>query len=343
MRRMRNPFGVRAQRSSGAAPKPIKMKIPKLDVSGLEAAYEWMVVDKLLSFRLAFEWYAENVPTLLFGDPLDADRQKRYDRATKSKTLGDSATDYGEERLHAYATSIHLYENVWPNRGLPKLDDAVKVATPSKRVGEVQQVLACLNEAYKESAVTFGITMGTEREYGRGSVLLPQGELYSLIGRPPIKVVMSEALSIAKLSAAVTDPQTGETELDGGLFMSALPTILGGISSWAENYSGNLARAFGKPYVARASKKAGASTARSAGATNHAPLSVRDPFGVFRPNTIKAMIASVLFDRAQHSIKELEAVCTKHGFGKGQVKWAFQGLKEKGHKVVLAGGGARVE
>lgn len=62
-------------------------------------------------------------------------------------------------------------------------------------------------------------------------------------------------------------------------------------------------------------------------------VTAADPFGAFRPNTCKAMLALVLSDGKRHPRKDLEALCARSDFGKGQIKWTVVGLIAKGVAV----------
>ena len=242
---------------SFGAPTAIKIEPPKIDNDGLRAAYEWLVVDKVPALKLAFEWYAHNTPALLFGDPLDEARQKSYDRAGKSRAIGDS-TDFPEEKFTAYGTAIKLYEKTWASRSLLTLEDAQTTITEvSDRVKNVQTVLTSLNTAF-QGMVTFRMTFNAEREYLRGEILIPKVELERSVPLTPLKIVLTEVPTVAKaLSIVEVDVETGkdadgmtiterQQQLDGEKFMTLLPTLLDNIASWAAGDRTLASKAIGK-------------------------------------------------------------------------------------------------
>ena len=77
MPRRRNPFNPRNPRrprpnpfAGHAAPPPVVAATPTIDLPRLQLAYEWMTLDRLLGFKLVFEWYVANQVALLWQDPL---------------------------------------------------------------------------------------------------------------------------------------------------------------------------------------------------------------------------------------------------------------------------------
>ncbi len=235
-----------------AAPKPIKTAKPTVDPDGLRNAYEWMSVDRVAGFRLAFDWYATNLTALLFGDPLDEARQKHFDRAVKSKAQGDHTTFDGE-RDTAWTTSLKFYERVWAARSLPKVEDALAAvdmgtAAP-RRVSDVKTVVEMLNGAFAGSA-TFRVTFGDEREAHGTEIAIPVADLTAMVPMTPLRSALRELPTVAKLLSIVTDAATGEQSLDGAAFMAALPTLADKVADWAA--TGDVAKkAVGKATVAR--------------------------------------------------------------------------------------------
>jgi hypothetical protein len=271
MRRMRT-------RASKASPKPIKMMAPAADPDGLRQAYEWMTVDRGAGLRLALDWYQTNLTSLLFGDPLDADRQRSYDRAVKSKAQGDHTTFDGE-RQTAWTTALRLFEKTWPARKLPTVMEATQAtdmgSAPTRRVSDVRTVIDSLNTAYNGLA-TFRMTFGNERELDGSEVLVPVAELTAMVPMTPLKLALREAPTVAKILSVVVNEETGERVLDGGRFMIALPGVLDKVADWASH--GNLAtKAVGKVKAARstaprAAKSPGAPRAPRNKALNNATI-----------------------------------------------------------------------
>lgn len=287
----RNRYGYTAPKT---APKPIKVVKPTVDPDGLKQAYEWLAVDRNAGFKLAFDWYGTNLTALLFGDPLDADRQKSYDRALKSKAQGDHTTFDGE-RQTAWTTALRFYEKVWASRDLPKVADALAAVdigtTPSRRVSDVQTVIGMLNSAY-DGLVTFRMTFGSEREADGNEVLLPVADIAAMVPLTPLKSALRELPTVAKLLSIVTDTETGEQSLDGGKFMSTLPTLLDKVADWGAH--GNLAsKAVGKAPAVRT--KRAASTSQKAPRTPGAARSKTNTAQVinFVPNVIRPSLRGI--------------------------------------------------
>jgi hypothetical protein len=240
-----------------AAPAAIKVKAPKLDLAGLQMAYDWMPVNRALGFQLAFEWYGANMTALLYGDPLDQDRQRAYDKGLKAKQLGDSS-NYEHEKVQAWTTALHTYERVWDKRGLPKVDAALEAKTPGKRVSLIQRVLDNLNGAFGSPEwvlrtalpnIKFRVTFGAERDQ-QGietldlTMLIPAADLEAMAARSPLQVNLAETVTLAKLLAIQT--ADGEQRLNGRLFMETLPKVLDGVSAWAETLGAAAFKPLGK-------------------------------------------------------------------------------------------------
>lgn len=307
-------------------PKPIVIAAPVINIAGLVEAYDWFPVNIQWGFKLAFEWYSANVPALLFGDPLDADRQKQYDRAVKSKNIGDSSTVW-EEKDASWKTAIHLYEKCWSKRNLPKLDAHIGKTELSDGVKSVQTVLSALNTAFA-SLVTFRMTFHTDREYDGTEVLIPQAEIKTMIPLSPLKIALMEAPTVAKVISIVVD-EDGAQSLDGEKFMSSLPQILTGVATWAEADRINL-KAIGK-----ASKAA--STPRAPRVPG-APTTPRAPSSSVRVKdnmTITVLNAALVPSKSGNGKTALDAVMTATTIGqaktnlgkhKGMIGWAINTL-----------------
>lgn len=246
----------------GGAPKPIKIVAPQINVAELMQAYEWFAVSNILAFKLAFEWYSKSVPALLFGDPLDESRQKAYDRATKSKNIGDS-TDYAEEKITAWTTAVKLYEKVWATRSLPKLDEYVTKTELSEQVRNTQTVLTALNAAFN-GTVVFRMTLNAEREFDHGEILLPQAELQRMVPMTPLKIALNEVPTVAKV-VSIDEDEEGNQSLNGEKFMSTLPMLLSNVADWA-----TADRSTGKA-IGKAIRQPKAASAGSTATTPRAP------------------------------------------------------------------------
>ena len=225
--------------SSKVPPAAIKIPTKKVRLDELRAAYEWLAVDKPRGFRLAFKWFAENAPLLLKGDPLDAARQKAYDRAVKTRELGDHAGTPAEA-IQAWRTTILQYENiVWPAAGLPKVD-AYLAAPATKSMAALQTTLGALNNAFAPFHVSYRIGDASDRQFYRNGASatfdLPLAEVTHLATQPPLKTVLDEVPTIAQATSVVT--VNGKEELDGTLFMENLPKILHATYAWAATAAG---------------------------------------------------------------------------------------------------------
>ncbi len=289
-RRMR----TRARRTA-TAPKPIKMKAPMLDVDGLRQAYEWMTVDRAASLRLALDWYNTNLTTLLYGDPLDTDRQRSYERAVKSANIGEHTTFDGE-RQTSWSTALRLYEKVWPGKGLPTVMEATQAADlgsqPTRRVNDIRTVINMLNAAY-DKLVTFRMTFGSEREFDGEQILVPVAELAAMVPITPLKSALREAPTVAKVLSVALDPVTNEKVLDGARFMEMLPTLLDKVADWAA--FGDLARkAVGKAPAVRTPRNATPKAARVPGAPR-TPRSKANTSQVIHlvPNVLKPSLRGI--------------------------------------------------
>jgi Protein of unknown function (DUF3489) len=211
-------------------PKAIEIKTPQVDVEGLKDAYSWMVVSKDLGFRLVIEWYATNTPHLLYKDPLEADRQKAYDRAMASVKLAES-THASEERDTAYRTALRLFNTrVWPSKGLLTLGEGEALTEPTEKVKQVQTVLSTLNTAFT-GKVQFRMSMLEERQFLAGEILLPKTELEALIPKTPLQIVLNEVPTVAKVLSIESTPEGDK--LNGAKFMETLPVLNNEIALWA--------------------------------------------------------------------------------------------------------------
>jgi hypothetical protein len=327
---MQNPYA----RLVGVAPPPaIKVEQPPLDIPALNAAYEWMPVDQIIGFRLAFEWYSANQTALLFGDPLDETRQKRFDKGRKAQLLGDSS-NYEGEKIQAWMTAIHTFERVWDNKGLPKIDDALANKEISPRITNIQKVFDNLNQAFADFGVRFRVTTKTEREVTPDGILIPIAEMPSLLTQPPLHVVLNEAPTVAKVKAIVKDPVTGEESLDGDAFFQVLPMVLNRVSQWTMGMNKDAFRPLEKAPKVKVPKGKAAKGSKAPVVPKPVGPRVRipaiDPFGIFKADTIKAAIAQALGDKKFKTLASLKALCAQYGVTNGMVNTALRELKMKG-------------
>jgi len=323
MPRRRSPFNPRRQ-SAPAMPKPIVITAPAINIAGLTEAYDWFPVSKQVGFKLAFEWYSANVPALLFGDPLDDTRQKQYDRATKSKNLGDSTT-FPEEKITSWTTAIHLYEKCWSTRSLPKLDEHIDKTELSTGVKAVQTVLTSLNTAFT-GLVTFRMTFNSEREFDGTEVLIPQTELKAMIPQSPLRIALNEAPTVAKVVSIVSDEE-GNQSLDGTKFMATLPQLLTNVATWAESDRTHI-KAIGKaPKSARAPRTPGVPGAPKTPRVPSNNISVKDAMTITVINAALAPKASGNRKFVLDSVLQSNTVASAKSKGhKGMVSWAINTL-----------------
>jgi hypothetical protein len=325
------------------APKPIINKAPRLDTAGLTAAYEWLAVDRTLGLRMATEWYAANTNALLYGAPLDAARQRDYDRAVKCTALGNNNTITGE-RETAWTMGLKGYEKIWDAKALPKVAEAINAAdngTVSKRIAAVKTVLDNVNGAFAPVGVRFAPSCGTDRDFSENTVWVPQAELEAMCAQPPLKLALTEATTVARVKSFVT--VEGKTEMDGMLFLANLPLVLESVYAWAAQAGSSLTKPVGKVRavkVPRTPKAPGAAPA----STHATKITAVDPFGVFARNSIRAAVASLLSDKQPHLVSDLEAFCRSNGYiSNSTVGNVCRDLKAKGIPVTLSGRGINAQ
>jgi len=247
---------------NATAPKPIAVAAPVLKIDKLKAAYDWMPIDKMASLKLAHEWYADAIePTdgtpspLLYMNPLTVDNQKLYDQAVKVRNLANG-TPYPEEQMSSYSRSLKQFEKIWGAKfSLPTLDAAAAATDLSPRVANIQTVLNNYNAAFKSFNVKFRITFGADRHFSEGEILLPEAEVSRLVGEPPLKAILGEALTVAKVASIVSDGNGGQ-KLDGALYMANLPRVLTAVYDWAAG-ADRLLKPVGKVAKVKASKGTG--------------------------------------------------------------------------------------
>jgi hypothetical protein len=329
---------------NAAAPKPIVNKAPKLDVTGLTAAYEWLAVDRTLGLRMATEWYAANTNALLFGAPLDAARQRDYDRAAKCAALGNNNTVTGE-RETAWTMGLKGYEKVWDAKALPKVTDAISAAdngTVSKRIAAVKTVLDNVNGAFAPVGVRFAPSCSADRDFNEDTIWVPQAELEAMCAQPPLKLALTEATTVARVKSFVT--VDGKTEMDGALFLANLPLVLEGVYAWAAQAGGSLTKPVGKVRAVKAPRAPKAPGAPSATPIRATKITAVDPFGVFARNSIRAAVTSLLADRKPHLVSDLKAFCRSNGYiSNSTIGNVCRDLKAKGILIVLSGKGVKAQ
>ena len=233
-------------RKMNTAPPIIKIVQPKLDRDGLAVAYDWALADPVLGLRLALEWYAEiGIPAMTFGPGkgLNEEQLKNMDRADKGRKLGEGTT-CGPEKIAAWRMAIKMYERTWPNEKLLSVEDALHKGSaktpPSREVRAAKTVIDNLDSAFQSSGMKFRPTFQVERDYAPGFVSVPLQELNTLVGTPPLKAALNEALGIANFLSLRPVPVEGKyvMRLDGGLYMQTLPKVLEGVYLWAEKQDG---------------------------------------------------------------------------------------------------------
>ena len=253
-RRRRSAWG---RSTTATIPTAIPTLAPVLNLAGLDEAYGWMTVDKLAGLKLVHEWYAEAIcpsdhrpSPLLYGASLNPAQQKSYDMAVKVKGVGDS-TPYPEEKATFLEKAIRLYEGIWSGKSLPKLDGD-HAASPA--ISNVQRVLGNFNEAFKGFGVSFRMTFNADREFLEGEILIPRTELNLMVGEPPLKTILAEATTVAKVASIVT--VDGQQQLDGNKFLETLPNVLNAVYAWAAG-SDKVMKPVGKVAVAGNPRAAG--------------------------------------------------------------------------------------
>ena len=328
----RRNYGRRSTYAGYAPPAAIITAVPTLNIAGLTAAYEWMSVDRLTSLKLAHEWYAEaicpaNGPSpLLYQAALNPAQQKSYDMAVKVKGVGDS-TPYPQEKATFLEKAIRMYEQIWNGKGLPKVDDAV---APGQNVTNVQRVLANFNDAFKGFGVSFRMTFNADREFLEGEILLPRAELNRMIGEPPLKAVLAEAATVAKVASIVT--VDGQQQLDGQKFMETLPLVLSHVYEWAAG-TDKVMRPVGKPVLVVMPKgpttpKPTGSAAPTTPAVKYRPHNIIKVVGPLPSANGKRGTALSLVKDGQ-SVRDLQAVLEAAGL-KGYIGWVITLTVSKG-------------
>ena len=324
MARMKRSFG-----NTHARPSAVKIKPVKVDVNGLRAAYEWALIDRLQGIQQATEWYQANVAVLLFGHPLDEAARKQFDKATKSALLGNSSI-VDNEKLQAWTTALRLYERIWADRhALPDVTAAMTAADegvrPGKRVAAMGEIIGALNGAFQSQNLKFMVTSSADRTFAEGTIGVPLKELEALSGKSLMQLVLGEAVEVAKVKSVVT--VDGTKSLDGGLFFVNLPLVLEGIHAWASTQDLRAIFKVGRT-VAPQTKSVKATGSRKVSARPMGLTSV-DPFGIFRPNTVKAAIASLMYDRNPHSLDDLKALCAQYAVSTGPIYHTLREIKTK--------------
>ncbi len=210
------------------APPPIEVK-NKLDLRGLEEAYEWMKVSKVLGMDLARKWYDENVPIMLFRKPLGDASQKRFDQAAKALNLAAGST-LVDEKVQAYRTAFRIYEKEFKSFGIPPIDAAYQSfengEKPSGAVARLAASLEKLNNIFGQF-VSYSVTSEDERSYESAmyawepsKVYLSVKDLSEISSQPILKAAMHEAVNVAKIASVV------DSKVDVNLFFERLPEML---------------------------------------------------------------------------------------------------------------------
>jgi hypothetical protein len=313
-------------------PAPIKIARPKVDAAPLAAAYEWYAVDPLTALRSVLSWYGSNLSALLFQNPLTSEQQRWYDKAVKAQNLGDSAAATEAERIQAWTTAVRLFERVWASKYKLPTIDAIASKPTSRRVAAIQRVLNSLNEVFSEFSVQFRMSTGTDRELTPDGILVPEQELVAMVGEPPLRIALTEAVTVAKVKAA-TRTADGQAELDGDQFFTVLPQVLAAVYAWAAKFAGGALFKASRTFSTKQPRPARSTTTTAP--RSRVPVASTDPFGIFRPNTVKALIASILADHKDHAVTDLRAVCAQHGTTDAPLYFVLRQLKSKGNRVIV--------
>ncbi len=221
-------------RPRATVPKAINVKASKLVADGLYSAYEWLKVDRAFGLEKAMAWFDENVPILLFKQPLDAAGQKRYDQASKARKLA-SGTDQSGERDQACRTAIRIYEKLFSfdSTTLPRIDAAFTAAdVGEKPKGDIPQkweLLQALNVPFESFGYHFRLGLGTDRSLVNGFITIPEAEFETLAQKPILSVLLAEAVTVARAISVVVDVE-GNASLDGNLFFEKLPVVLDAVA-----------------------------------------------------------------------------------------------------------------
>lgn len=236
-------FGSRPRRTrrGNAPPKPIEVKVGKLNFSGLTQAYDWATIDQVFGLKLAFGWYDENVPILLAMNPLDAIGMKTYDRATKARKLGEG-TVIVDEQKQAFTTALHLFEKLFTPKqsALPLVDLALAPdAKPSKSLAWQQTLLEAF-KVFETYGMYYRPTITAERllvpvpdEASPTPMFyyhIPVTELAQMRGSV-LSVLLKEAVEVAKQTSISYEGDV--PQLDGNAFLATLPKVLEAVAATA--------------------------------------------------------------------------------------------------------------
>lgn len=229
---MRRSNRTRFGGQTAPPPPPVAITAPILPLQDLQTAYDWMVLDKIASFRLAIEWYNKHLNSLLFRVPLTTEQQKTYDRAKKAQELGSSSNINGE-KVQAWSTAIHLYEKIWTAKNLPQLDPALNSISPSPAVQNILKVIDNLNGVFSQYGCKFRATFSDSRELSEGEILIPYKDLDRMVSKQPFRVALDEVPTVCKVISLVH--ADGKVSLDGTKFMTQLPILLTSVGEYAAN------------------------------------------------------------------------------------------------------------
>jgi hypothetical protein len=287
--------GTRRRRN--APPKPIEVKVGKLDFTGLAQAYDWATIDIDFGLKLAFSWYDQQIPMLLALDPLDKSGQKTYDRATRTRKLGTGNTSEGERRT-AWTTALHLYEKLWAEKQpkLLKVDEALAPeAKPSKAVVWQQQLFEGF-KVFEPFGVHYQLSAEQERAVVPGlaiaTIHLPISELAQMRGSI-LSSLLKEAVEVAKQTSVVD--VGGTPQLDGNTFLAKLPLVLDAVAVVAGGKGAVTTPVVVKASTATSSSRADSSQQKAANAASvgvclndEAVIHLLDPNGISRYKGLNA-------------------------------------------------------
>lgn len=293
--------------SGVAPPEPIKIEPKVVDYSGLAEAYEWLLVDPMLGRQLAMHWYDDASLVFLSQKPLGGADLKVYDKASKSRALGENPGSTSDEKLHAMATAIRLYEKLWATTpDHPRLDVAIAARDAgnqptSKEVKKQSDFLNLMNSVFSSYGFKFQPISGKERVLLSDTTIgMPvSGLAKSLSERSPLSILLEEAVVVTRQMATASGP-TGVT-VNAKQFFDDLPKVLDTVASGVSSDA----------TVVPKSKKTTAKQPRAKGPRVN--TSAVDPWGIFRKGTVKASVAAVLGDHKWHKTKDLRAICDQYG------------------------------
>jgi len=227
----RRRFGGMFGRRGAAKPKPIKTNV---DTKGLKRLYTWLPFDEPFVLRLITDWWAASAFHLQRSYPLDAAGKKSLDRASKAAILGGGASTR-PEKVHAFQTSVRLYEKLWASSiGAPLLESA----EPAKGVVGLSDAARMVESG---TNYEFGITKADSEELTGATIRIPVKWLESAAGQPPATAALHFATVLAQVQATRGD------EMDFAEFIKLLESKQSQIVAWIKSSGSTLRTGRGVP------------------------------------------------------------------------------------------------